>query len=118
VAALLVPGFPLHVCDSRYNDCNRAFVKIKNWNSCVPEEVRKSTEFMPIYPSEKTVYPVVLASPFLAQGVVGKRVSKCPGRGGLYCPPLIPAGIRRNPAESGQFPEFRRNEIWQRDLPN
>lgn len=73
------PGFPLYVCDSRYNDRDRAFVKIKNWNSCVPEEVRKSTEFMPIYPFEKTVYPVVLASPFLAQGVAGKSVSKCPG---------------------------------------
>ena len=24
----------------------------------------------------------------------------------------------RNPAESGQFPEFRRNQIWQRGLPN
>ena len=24
----------------------------------------------------------------------------------------------RNPAESGQFPEFRRNQFWQRGLPN
>ena len=24
----------------------------------------------------------------------------------------------RNPAESGQFPEFQRNQIWQRGLPN
>ena len=24
----------------------------------------------------------------------------------------------RNPAESGQFPEFRRNQIWRMDLPN
>jgi len=24
----------------------------------------------------------------------------------------------RNPAESGQFPEFQRNQFWHRDLPN
>ena len=39
-------GWPLYVCDSRYNDRDRIFVSIKNWNSCVPEEVRKSEEFV------------------------------------------------------------------------
>ncbi|KAJ2912411.1 hypothetical protein MD484_g8004, partial [Candolleomyces efflorescens] len=58
-------GWPLYVCDSRYNDRERIFVKIKNWNSCVPEEVRKSLEFMPIYPFERMVYPARLSSPFL-----------------------------------------------------
>lgn len=61
-------GFPLYVCDSRYNDRDRVFVKIKNWNSCVPEEVRKSTEFMPIYPFERTVLPGRFPSPFLGRG--------------------------------------------------
>ncbi|KXN88583.1 Chromatin structure-remodeling complex subunit rsc1 [Leucoagaricus sp. SymC.cos] len=61
-------GFPLYVCDSRYNDRDRVFVKIKNWNSCIPEEVRKSTEFMPIYPFERTVYPIRYPSPFLVKG--------------------------------------------------
>ncbi|KAF8642869.1 hypothetical protein AX16_009375 [Volvariella volvacea WC 439] len=70
------PGFPLYVCDCRYNDRERVFVKIKNWNSCVPEEVRKSTEFMPIYPFEKTVSPVRRPSPFLEKS--GKK-----GPGGL-----------------------------------
>lgn len=47
------------------------FVKIKNWNSCVPEEVRKSTEFMPIYPFERMVYPRLHKSPFIeARGSV------------------------------------------------
>ncbi|KAI0078514.1 hypothetical protein K474DRAFT_1660319 [Panus rudis PR-1116 ss-1] len=59
------PGWPLYVCDSRYNDNERVFVKIKNWNSCVPEEVRKSAEFMPIYPFERMVWPKSLPSPFL-----------------------------------------------------
>ncbi|KDR68767.1 hypothetical protein GALMADRAFT_256616 [Galerina marginata CBS 339.88] len=76
-------GFPLYVCDSRYNDRDRVFVKIKNWNSCVPEEVRQSTEFMPIYPFERTVYPVRLPSPFLVKGA-GKGASKGPG--GLLSP--------------------------------
>ncbi|EKM60679.1 uncharacterized protein PHACADRAFT_246748 [Phanerochaete carnosa HHB-10118-sp] len=60
------PGWPLFVCDSRYNDRERIFVKIKNWNSCVPEEVRKSAEFMPIYPFERPVFPRRFASPFVA----------------------------------------------------
>ncbi|KAG6817289.1 hypothetical protein H0H87_010631 [Tephrocybe sp. NHM501043] len=64
-------GFPLYVCDSRYNDRDRVFVKIKNWNSCVPEEVRKSTEFMPIYPFERLILPSQFPSPFVGRGVKG-----------------------------------------------
>jgi chromatin structure-remodeling complex subunit RSC1/2 len=45
-------------------------VKIKNWNSCVPEEVRKSEEFMPIYLFERTVFPRRKDSPFLERGGV------------------------------------------------
>lgn len=71
-------GFPLYVCDSRYNDRDRVFVKIKNWNSCIPEEVRKSTEFMQIYPFERTVYPKRYPSPFLL--MKGSRVK---GPGGI-----------------------------------
>ena len=59
------PGWPLYVCDSRYNDRERVFVKIKNWNSCIPEEVRKNEEFMPIYPFERPVFPRQHPSPFL-----------------------------------------------------
>ncbi|EPS92765.1 hypothetical protein FOMPIDRAFT_1056573, partial [Fomitopsis schrenkii] len=64
-------GWPLYVCDSRYNDRERIVLKIKNWKSCVPEEVRKSTEFMPIYPFEQTVYPRRFGSPFLTGRVRG-----------------------------------------------
>jgi chromatin structure-remodeling complex subunit RSC1/2 len=64
------PGFPLYVCDSRYNDRERIFVKIKNWNSCVPEEVRKSKDFMPIYPFETSVFPRRFPSPFIGGGTV------------------------------------------------
>ncbi|GJJ09395.1 hypothetical protein Clacol_003617 [Clathrus columnatus] len=63
------PGWPLYVCDSRYNDRERVFVKIKNWNSCIPEEFRKN-DFMPIYPFERIIYPKFVQSPFL-NGVKG-----------------------------------------------
>ncbi|EIN13357.1 hypothetical protein PUNSTDRAFT_78873 [Punctularia strigosozonata HHB-11173 SS5] len=82
------PGEPLYVCDSRYNDRERVFVKIKNWNSCVPEEVRKSDGFMPIYPFERIVYPRRFASPFLqppAPGSLGGG-GQAPGPGGLGDP--------------------------------
>ncbi|KAI0271698.1 hypothetical protein BC834DRAFT_860890 [Gloeopeniophorella convolvens] len=69
-------GWPLYVCDSRYNDRERIFVKIKNWNSCVPEEVRKSADFMPIYPFERMVFPRRFGSPFL-------KGSRARGPGGI-----------------------------------
>ena len=62
------PGLPLYVCDSRYNDRDRVFIRIKNWNSCVPEEVRKSEEFMPIYLFEWTVFLRQFGSPFIGKG--------------------------------------------------
>lgn len=49
---------------------------------------------MPIYPFEKTVYPVVLASPFLAQN---KSVSKCPG--GIMRTESQAAGVNGNDPE-------------------
>ena len=64
------PVRPLYDCDSRYNDSDRVFVRIKNWNSCIPEEVRKSEEFMPIYLFERTVFPRRLASPFIGKGAL------------------------------------------------
>ncbi|KAL0067984.1 hypothetical protein AAF712_004887 [Marasmius tenuissimus] len=56
----------------------------QNWNSCIPEEVRKSDEFMPIYPFERAVYPSRLASPFLSPGKGSK------GPGGLLELPADP----------------------------
>ncbi|KAI0085714.1 hypothetical protein BDY19DRAFT_896215 [Irpex rosettiformis] len=96
------PGWPLYVCDSRYNDRERIFVRIKNWNSCVPEEVRKSAEFMPIYPFERSVYPKRYASPFItsesikAPGGIGDMVERGEGEKhegggiGLYVGPPLP----------------------------
>jgi chromatin structure-remodeling complex subunit RSC1/2 len=73
----------LYVCDSRYNDRERIFVKIKNWNSCVPEEVRKREDFMPIYPFETNIFPRRFPSPFLSgirgTGGIGESVEKAEG---------------------------------------
>ncbi|EJF58495.1 hypothetical protein DICSQDRAFT_90751 [Dichomitus squalens LYAD-421 SS1] len=80
------PGWPLYVCDSRYHDRERAFVKIKNWNSCIPEEVRKKEEFMQIYPFERPVFPRRHPSPFLSGakivapgGVLDANANAAPG---------------------------------------
>ncbi|KAI8983322.1 hypothetical protein BD414DRAFT_490572 [Trametes punicea] len=79
------PGWPLYVCDSRYNDRDRVFVKIKNWNSCIPEEVRKKEEFMPIFPFERPVVPRSHPSPFLSSHKI-----KAPG--GIIDAPEKPEG--------------------------
>ncbi|KAH7909756.1 hypothetical protein BJ138DRAFT_1154503 [Hygrophoropsis aurantiaca] len=79
------PGWPLYVCDARYNDRERLFVRIKNWNSCIPEEVRQNEEFMPIYAFERSVYPIKVASPFVGKGAVkgpggiGEPIEKADG---------------------------------------
>ncbi|EJD04577.1 uncharacterized protein FOMMEDRAFT_167736 [Fomitiporia mediterranea MF3/22] len=74
------PGWPLYVCDSRYNDRERVFVRIKNWASCVPEEVRKKPDWMHIYEFERPVAPRRLGSPFLPQSnVKGRRGGRLPG---------------------------------------
>ncbi|KAG8697002.1 hypothetical protein FRC09_008125, partial [Ceratobasidium sp. 395] len=63
------PGRPLYVCESRYDASSKSFSKIKNWSSCIPDGVRKSTteDYMPIKPfsSSKPVVPKKLPSPFL-----------------------------------------------------
>ncbi|KAI0344044.1 hypothetical protein BDW22DRAFT_1412656 [Trametopsis cervina] len=111
------PGWPLYVCDSRYNDRERIFVKIKNWNSCVPEEVRKSAEFMPIYPFERFVYPKRHASPFIAgepikaPGGIGDVIERTEGEkhegGGIGR-----KRTRKPPAGPGSAPT--RNELTDR----
>ncbi len=62
------PPPPLDVCVSRYNERERQCVKIKNWNSCIPEELRKSN-FNPPVPFEQAPHSLrLLASPFITGG--------------------------------------------------
>ena len=62
------PGWPLYVCDQRYNPADRTFVRITNWLACIPEEVR-SPNFMPVvqFDSEgqRFAHQRRLKSPFL-----------------------------------------------------
>ena len=55
------------------------FVKIKDWDSCIPEEVRKNSTLMSIYPFERTVYPRKVPSPFLGRSGKNSGLVKCPG---------------------------------------
>ncbi|KAH8984669.1 hypothetical protein EDB86DRAFT_2962234 [Lactarius hatsudake] len=59
-------GWPLYVCDSRYNDRGSASF-----------EVRKSADFMPIYPFERMVFPTSL------RPVLSLRVRAIRGPGGI-----------------------------------
>jgi len=76
------PGWPLYVCDSRYNDREKVFVKIKNWASCIPEDLRKA-DFMAIHPFERIVWPRKLGSPFLkgikGPGGIGDSIERAEG---------------------------------------
>jgi chromatin structure-remodeling complex subunit RSC1/2 len=69
------------------------FVKITNWNGCIPEEVREESggggEFMPIYPFEKVIWPKKVGSPFLV------------GRGGAMKGVKGPGGIVNVPVSNG-----------------
>lgn len=64
------PAMPLYVCEHRYRDDVKAFKKIKNWQSCLPEEVRKHEyTFEPFRDDAVETIPRV-PSPFL-RGIVG-----------------------------------------------
>ncbi|KAK4703189.1 chromatin structure-remodeling complex subunit RSC1/2, partial [Phenoliferia sp. Uapishka_3] len=64
------PGMPLYICEHRYKDEVKSFKKIKNWNSAVPEEIRKHEYDMDLYPDERVETLRRFKSPFV-RGVVG-----------------------------------------------
>nr|XP_031862624.1 uncharacterized protein CI109_002122 [Kwoniella shandongensis]KAA5529696.1 hypothetical protein CI109_002122 [Kwoniella shandongensis] len=78
------PGWPLYVCHSRFNDREYITVRIKNWNSCIPDDLRQ-TDFMSVIPFERIIDPPMVKSPFLlgvqGPGFVGEP-RKAPGGGG------------------------------------
>ncbi|WVW80738.1 hypothetical protein I302_102724 [Kwoniella bestiolae CBS 10118] len=63
------PGWPSYVCHSRFNDREHYMVRIKNWNSCIPDELRQS-EFMSVISYERNIEVPMVKSPFL-RGVQG-----------------------------------------------
>ena len=63
------PKSPLYITESRYNEQQKVFHKIKSWASCVPEEIRKVETPMDYF--EKAISPPPREeSPFL-RGEVG-----------------------------------------------
>ncbi|PLW39578.1 hypothetical protein PCANC_15641 [Puccinia coronata f. sp. avenae] len=68
-APLWTPGMPTYICEHRYKDDHFSFKKIKNWDSCVPSNIRsEGTEenFQP-FPNIQQVSTLVrLPSPFLS----------------------------------------------------
>lgn len=64
------PGMPLYVVEHRYKDDVKSFKKIKNWNSCVPEEVRKNEYELVPFPDERVDILRRIKSPFV-RGVAG-----------------------------------------------
>ncbi|SAM86029.1 related to RSC2-member of RSC complex [Ustilago bromivora] len=80
------PRSPLYVTESRYNEQQRVFHKIKSWASCVPEEIRKVETPMNYF--EKAIAPPPKEeSPFL-RGVHG------------------PGALRDEDAANGEVVEF------------
>ncbi|GAA5949966.1 hypothetical protein JCM10213_004270 [Rhodosporidiobolus nylandii] len=64
------PGLPLYVCEHRYKDDAKAFKKIKSWNSCVPEEIRKQEYEFEEYADGHVDHLKKVQSPFV-RGLVG-----------------------------------------------
>ncbi|GAA5841640.1 hypothetical protein JCM11251_004238 [Rhodosporidiobolus azoricus] len=63
-------SMPLYVCEYRYKDDVKSFKKIKSWNSCVPEEIRKNEyDFEPFPEDHVEILPKV-KSPFVS-GIAG-----------------------------------------------
>ncbi|SPO30061.1 related to RSC2 - member of RSC complex [Ustilago trichophora] len=80
------PRSPLYVTESRYNEQQRVFHKIKSWASCVPEEIRK-VETPMNYFDKAIAPPPKEESPFL-RGVQG------------------PGALRDEDATNGEVAEF------------
>jgi hypothetical protein len=80
------------VCVSRYNERERQCVKIKNWNSCIPEELRKSSSNPPVAFDQAPHSLRLLASPF----ITGAPNSLGPGATGG----IIDGVMQKSPARS------------------
>lgn len=65
------PKSPLYYCENRYSEKDNEFNKIKNWNSCIPEEVRGGGSDLRLqFFIEPILPPKRYSSPFL-RGIKG-----------------------------------------------
>ncbi|KAA1107242.1 hypothetical protein PGT21_007563 [Puccinia graminis f. sp. tritici] len=68
-APLWTPETPTYICEHRYKDDQFSFKKIKNWDSCIPANIRNegTEENFQTYPNIQLVSTLVrLPSPFLS----------------------------------------------------
>lgn len=105
---------PLYYCEARYSEKTHEFNKIKNWNSCLPEELRGSEPPLTYY-REPLPPPTRVSSPFL-RGVKGPgRLceenegsrpfgSPTPGADGGLPDPFADQSKKKRRIEEGNFP--------------
>lgn len=64
------PSMPLYVCEHRYKDDLKSFKKIKNWQSAVPEDIRRHEYDFEPFPDDRIDNPIKIKSPFV-RGISG-----------------------------------------------
>ncbi|KAG5952091.1 hypothetical protein E4U53_001652 [Claviceps sorghi] len=101
-------GFPtdkeVYVCESRYNEENFRFNKIKTWASCVPDEVRDKDYEMDLFDAPHRVKKV--PSPIkhlLREDAKASDELPRPTWGSPNAPPIVGA-VHRRPPESNESP--------------
>lgn len=61
---------PLYVVEHRYKEDVKTFKKIKNWSSCIPDQIRAHEYEMIPYPHDRIEILKRIKSPFM-RGIVG-----------------------------------------------
>lgn len=64
------PSIPLYVVEHRYKDDVKTFKKIKNWSSCIPDQIRAHEYDMITYPGDRVEMLKRIKSPFM-RGIAG-----------------------------------------------
>jgi BAH domain-containing protein len=93
-------GFPpnksVYVCESRYNEDQRCFRKIKTWASCVPDEVRSKDYEMDLFPVplSNAKVPSPIKHLVRSDATETSELPK-PTWGDKHSPPIVGAAHRR-----------------------
>ncbi|KAH6668673.1 hypothetical protein F5X68DRAFT_176476 [Plectosphaerella plurivora] len=93
-------GFPpnksVYVCESRYNEDQRCFRKIKTWASCVPDEVRSRDYEMDMFPVplSNVKVPSPIKHLVRSDATETSELPK-PTWGDKHSPPIVGAAHRR-----------------------
>lgn len=90
------PGKSVYVCESRYNEDQRCFRKIKTWASCVPDEVRSKDYEMDLFPMplSNVKVPSPIKHLVRSDATETSELPK-PTWGDKHSPPIVGAAHRR-----------------------